>query len=102
MSLVSACANQAKIPEFNLAITRPANQDGMSVNVVTGEYKLIPKPDWDKRKRKAVILERQDWEIVKSTLYGYCINQECGQSLDLISGFFEKLDDAVGKIPGAK
>lgn len=100
--LVSGCAGTAKIPEFHVAITRPANQDGMRVNVLTGVYELVPRAEWVARERKTIKLELKDWEIVKKALYGQCIAFKCTQTLDLISGVFESLDQAIGHIPGVK
>ncbi len=93
------CQTTASIPEFHVAFTRPANQDGMRVNVLTGKYYIIPKDEWNKRLRKAIVLELEDWQVIKKALYQPCISYECSQTLNLISGAFETLDQAVGKLP---
>lgn len=97
--LLSGCASKATIPEFSIGATRPANQDGMKVNVKTGQYVLIPKEEWRLRLRKAIILEKQDWITIKKALYTPCVVYDCADELDLISNVFEKIDEGIGKLP---
>lgn len=96
--LLSSCVNKATIPEFSLGATRPANQDGIKVNVKTGEYIIIPKEEWRLRLRKSIILEKEDWVIIKKALYTPCITYDCTDELDLISDVFEKIDQSIIKV----
>lgn len=65
---------------------------------LTAAAEIIPNPECHLRSRKAILIERADWEIIKKSLYGTCISQDCKQSLDLISSYFEMADMAVGKL----
>jgi hypothetical protein len=88
-----------KLEPFEIGYTRPANQNGMKINVITGEYYYVPKAEWQKRMRKVIVLELKDWLIIEKMLYGPCIKFKCNLDFDLISNSFEALDLAVGKLP---
>jgi len=108
-ALLISCANLAKIPDFNIYATLPATagvqdgrHDGVKVNVLTGDYELIPKETWFEMEKRTIKLMPEDYAVIKKAFYGACIHQDCAQQLDLISHVFENIDASLGKIPGVK
>ena len=68
------------------------------MNVLTGELIEIPKEQWELQSRRMILLAPEDYTVIKNAFYDKCISEKCKQSLNLLSGLFEKLDAAVGAV----
>lgn len=64
------------------------------MNVITGKYTRIPRDEWQKQIRTAVILMPEDWAIIKKSYYQMCIQMDCAQPMDVLDGVFETLKKA--------
>lgn len=95
--LLTGCAS-VKIPDFNVYATLPASQDGVRVNVISGEYVRIPREEWKKLERRTVKLMPEDYAVIKKAFYNQCVQFKCDQELDLISHVFENIDEGLGKL----
>jgi hypothetical protein len=88
-----------EIPDFKTYITLPASGDGYGRSVVTHQKVLIPKAEWDQKKKAGIILLSEDWLILRKSLAKNCIENKCKQAVGALDGLFSAIDQAIGTLP---
>jgi hypothetical protein len=90
------CAS-VEIPDFKAHITLPASGDGYWIKTVSPNEGRIPKEQWDKIRKRGIILLSDDWKILRYTLLKNCLTISCKQAVGSFDGLFYTLDQALTK-----
>ena len=91
--LTAGCAH-IKIPDFRAHITLPASGDGYWVNTVSNKEGLIPKTEWDVKKKRGIVLFSEDWMILRNTLLQNCLSNDCKDAVGIFDDLFYSIDKA--------
>ena len=97
--VLSGCAS-VKIPDFKAHITLPASEDGYWVKTVSPDEGRIPKEEWAIKRKRGIILLKEDWAILRNTLLENCLtNRQCKDVVGTFDGLFYSIDEALKRIP---
>lgn len=99
--LLAACAT-VEIPNFKTYVTLPASQDGHWVETITHKRGIIPKAEWEEKKKRGIVLLSEDWAVLKYTLLKNCLANECKSVAGALDGLFYAVDEALKQIPKPK
>ena len=93
---VSGCAS-VDIPEFKAHVTLPASGNGFWVKTVSGQEGEIPKEQWDKLKKRGIVILSEDWAILRNTLLKNCLSNDCKDAVGIFDNLFYSIDQALAK-----
>lgn len=100
LAFLTSCSH-IKIPDFKAHITLPASEDGFWVKTVGEETGRIPKEEWAKIRKRGIIILKDDWIILRTTLLENCLNNaSCTDAVGAFDNLFYTIDQALGKLPG--
>lgn len=88
-----------EIPDFKAHITLPASGDGYYVKTVSEEEGRIPKEEWEKIRKRGIVVLSEDWSILRYTILKNCLTLECKNAVGTFDGLFYSLDEAIKKLP---
>jgi len=98
--VLSGCAT-VKIPDFKAHITLPASEDGYWIMTVSNKEGRIPKAEWDKLKKRGIVILSEDWQILRYTLMKNCLsNKSCQDTIGAFDALFYSVDSAFKKAEG--
>ena len=103
MILFSGCAGTVAIPDFKAHITLPASGDGYWVKTVSSDEGRIPKDEWEKKRKRGIIILSEDWAILRNVLLENCLtNSTCKNAVGTFDNLFKAIDDALKNMPVVK
>lgn len=91
------CAT-VEVPDFYAHVTLPASGDGFGVKTVSKTERTIPATQWEKIRRRGVVILPEDWAILKKTVRKNCITNKCKQAVGALDGLFMAIDHALKQI----
>ncbi len=97
ISLV-ACSSM-EVADFRAHITLPASEDGYGISVISKKEIRIPKAEWEKKKKRGIILLSEDYRLLRETIQRNCQEFECEQIIGAFDGLFISIDKALQQIP---
>lgn len=100
--LLSLGCASVQIPDFKAHITLPASGDGYWVKTVSTDEGRVPKAEWEKLRRRGIIILPEDWAILRYTLLKNCLTMECKQAVGAFDNLFYMIDDALKKVTPLK
>lgn len=95
---LSSCAS-VEIPDFKAHITLPASGDGYYVKTVSEEEGRIPKEEWEKQKKRGLVILPEDWSILRYTILKNCLTMECKNAVGTFDDLFYTIDRALKIYP---
>lgn len=97
-SLLSVGCASVEIPDFKAHITLPASGDGYYVKTVSEDEGRVPKVEWDKMRKRGIVILSDDWAILRYTILKNCLTMECKQAVGTFDKLFFTIDEALKKI----
>lgn len=95
--IFTSCAS-VQIPDFKAYVTLPASGDGFYVKTVSDEEGTIPKAEWDKMRKRGIIILSDDWAILRNTMLKNCLsNKSCTDTVGVLDNLFYSIDQALLK-----
>lgn len=99
IAALSGCSSMA-IPDFKAHITLPASEDGYWVKTVSSDEGRVPKAEWAVKRKRGIIILKEDWAILRNTLLENCLsNADCKTVIGTFDGLFYAIDEALKKVP---
>ena len=92
-----SCAH-VDIPNIKVYVELPASRDGYGIETVTKKEHVIPAEQWKEKKKRAMYIFSEDWQVLKQTLRANCIKNKCRQAVGALDGLFLALDNALKKV----
>lgn len=60
----------------------------------------IPKEEWRIKSKRAILLLKEDWAILRNTLLENCLtNTSCKDVVGTFDGLFYSIDEALKNLP---
>lgn len=98
LHVLTSCAT-VRVPDFKAHITLPASGDGYWVKTVSATEGRIPKEEWEIKRKRGVILLKEDWAILRNTVIENCLsNSSCTDIVGVFDGLFQSIDQALKKV----
>ncbi len=94
---LSSCAS-VEIPNIKVYVELPASRDGYGIETVSKKEHVIPAETWKEKKKRALYVFSEDWQVLKRTLRKNCIANKCKQAVGALDGLFLAIDDALKKV----